>query len=134
MASIRKEFEVPASAEAVWAVLRDFGGLTRLAPGFVVACSLEEEGAVRAVTFGNGMQVRERLVALDDAARRLAYTVEGGRTSHYHGVVQVEALGAARCRFVWTVDLLPDTLATPIGQMMDQGSEAMRSVLTPAAR
>ena len=134
MATIRKDFEVPASADAVWAAVRDFGGLERLAPGFVAACSVEEGGAVRLVTFGNGMQVRERLVTLDDAGRRMAYTVEGGRAAHYNGVVQVEALAADRCRFAWTVDLLPDALAGPIGQMMAQGSEAMRSALTPPPR
>ena len=134
MATIRKEFEVPVPARDVWAVLRDFGGLTRLAPGFVAACSVEEAGAVRAVTFGNGMQVRERLVTLDDAARRLVYTVEGGRATHYNGAAEVLELAPDRCRFRWTVDVLPDALAAPIGQMMAQGSEAMRSALTPPAR
>ncbi|MBC5783583.1 SRPBCC family protein [Ramlibacter sp. USB13] len=134
MATIRKDFEVPASAEAVWAVVREFGGLVRLAPGFVGACAVEEGGAVRLVTFANGMQVRERLVTLDDAMRRLAYTAEGGRASHYNGVVHVQPLADDRCRFEWTVDLLPDALAVPIGQMMAQGSEAMRSALTPPAR
>jgi len=134
MATIRKEFEVPASAAAVWETVRDFGGLTRLAPGFVAACAVEEGGAVRRVTFGNGMEVRERLVTLDDAARRLAYTVEGGRATHYNGVVEVRELAGGRCRFEWTVDLLPDALGAPIAQMMTQGSAAMRSALTPPAR
>jgi hypothetical protein len=134
MATIQKAFEVPAAADAVWAAVRDFGGLTRLAPGFVGACAVEEGGAVRRVTFANGMEVRERLVTLDDAARRLAYTVEGGRASHYNGVVLVQALAPGRCRFEWTVDLLPDALAAPIAQMMAQGSEAMRSALTPGPR
>lgn len=134
MATIRKTFEVPASAAAVWDMVRDFGGLPRLAPGFVAACAVEEGGAVRRVTFGNGMEVRERLVTLDDAARRLAYTVEGGRTTHYNGVVEVRALDTGRSAFEWTVDLLPDALGAPIAQMMAQGAEAMRSALTPAAR
>lgn len=134
MATIRKEFEVPAPAEAVWEVLRDFGGLTRLAPGFVSACSVEEGGAVRLVTFANGMQARERLVTLDAAAKRLVYTVEGGRPTHYNAVARVQALSPGRCRFEWTVDLLPDALAAPIGQMMELGAQAMRSALTPPAR
>jgi len=89
---------------------------------------------VRAVVVGNGMQVRERLVTLDEEARRLVYTVEGGRTIHYNGAARVQSLGPQRCRFEWTVDLLPDALAAPIGQMMAQGAEAMRSALLPAAR
>jgi len=129
MATIQKEFEVQASADAVWTVLRDFGGLLRLAPGFIKDCSLEEEGAVRLVTFCNGMQARERLVTLDDAARRIAYTAFGGKTTHHNASAQVFPVAADRCRFVWTADLLPDAMAPAIGQMMEKGSEAMRSAL-----
>jgi carbon monoxide dehydrogenase subunit G len=133
MATIQKEFEVPAAADAVWAVLRDFGGLRRLAPGFVTDCKLEEDGAVRLVTFFNGMQVRERLVTLDEGARRIAYSAFGGPATHHNASAQVVPVAADRCRFVWTTDLLPDALAPAIGQMMEKGSEAMRSALTRPA-
>lgn len=134
MATIRKEFEVPAPADTVWAALRDFANLHRLAAGFVTDSRVDEGGAVRIVTFANGMQARERLVTRDDAARRLVYTVEGGRPTHYNGTVQVTEAGPGRSRFVWTVDLLPDALAPAIAQMMEQGCQAMRSSLTPGAR
>ena len=134
MATIQRDIEVQASADAVWSVLRDFGGLLRLAPGFVTDCSLEEEGTVRLVTFFNGMQVRERLVTLDDQARRIAYAAIGGRTTHHNASAQVIPVAADRCRFVWTTDLLPDALAPAIGQMMEKGSEAMRSALSRAAQ
>lgn len=134
MATIQEEFEVPASADAVWAVLRDFGGLLRLAPGFITGCTLEEEGAVRLVTFANGMQVRERLVTLDEGARRIVYTAFGGRTTHYNGAAQVLPLPKdLGCRLVWTIDLLPDEMAQPIGQLARAGAQAMRSALTPAS-
>ena len=134
MATLRKTMDLPNSSAAVWDVLRDFGGLMRLAPGFIAACTLEEDGAVRLVTFGNGMQLRERLVTLDDEARRLVYTAFGGRTTHYNAAAQVIPLEAGRCRFEWIVDLLPDALAPAIGQMMELGLEAMRSALTPPGR
>jgi carbon monoxide dehydrogenase subunit G len=134
MATIQREFEVPASADAVWAVLRDFGGVERLARGFVTGCTLEEQGAVRLVTFFNGLQVRERLVSLDDAARRIVYTAFGGRTTHHNAAAQVLPIAADRCRFVWTTDLLPDAIAPAMAQMMDRGAEAMRSALTPPVR
>lgn len=134
MATIHKEFELPVSAEAAWAVLREFGAADRLAPGFVVACALEEDGAVRRVTFVNGMEARERLVTRDDAARRIVYSASGGRATHHNAAFQVVELGPARCRLAWTTDLLPDALAPAIGQMMEQGAQAIRSGLTPAAR
>ena len=134
MATIHEEFELPLPADEAWKVLRDFGGVHRLAAGFVTACELEEEGAVRLVTFFNGMQARERLVTLDDAARRIVYTAQGGRAAHHNASAQVLPQGPARCRFVWTTDLLPDALAPAIGQMMAKGAQAMRAALTPAVR
>jgi carbon monoxide dehydrogenase subunit G len=134
MATLRQEFEVPAPGDAVWAALRDFGAVDRLAAGFVTACELEEDGAVRRVTFFNGMQVRERLVSLEEQARRIVYTVEGGRASHYNASAQVVAVDAQRCRFVWTIDLLPDALAPAIAQMMERGAQAMQASLTRPPR
>jgi carbon monoxide dehydrogenase subunit G len=62
MGSVYKEFSVAAPAERVWAALADFGALaTRLAPGFITACRLEDEGT-RVVTFSNGTEAREILV------------------------------------------------------------------------
>jgi carbon monoxide dehydrogenase subunit G len=133
MATIQKEFEVPAPAEAVWAALRDFGAVhEKLATGFVTGCVLEEEGAVRVLTFANGMQARERLVTVDDAARRIVYSASGGRASHHNAAAQVVPLASERCRFVWTTDLLPDALAPAIAQMMEAGARAMLARLTPA--
>ena len=133
MATIQQEFEVPAAAEEVWAALRDFGAVhEKLATGFVTACTLEQEGAVRLITFANGMQVRERLVTVDDAARRIVYSATGGRTTHHNASAQVLALGPGRCRFVWITDMLPDALAPAIGQMMASGAKAMQARLTPA--
>ena len=48
-----------------------------------------EEGDVRVITFGNGMVVREKLVGIDDAARRVAYTVVGGGAAHHNASAQV---------------------------------------------
>jgi hypothetical protein len=61
MASIRKETTTSASADEVWAALRDLDALhTRLVPGFVIDTRLEP--GARVVTFGNGMVVRETIV------------------------------------------------------------------------
>jgi carbon monoxide dehydrogenase subunit G len=130
MASIRREFVVRSSPAQVWAALRDFGALDRkLAAGFVTACSLEEDGAVRLVTFANGMQVRERLVALDDAQRRIAYTAQGGRATHHNACAQVIDEGDGTTRFIWITDLLPDAVAPAVEAMMDAGAKAMRATL-----
>ena len=130
MATLRKRFDVAASPADAWDAVADFGALhTRLVPGFVTACDLQDGGAVRAITFANGLQARERLVTSDPSARRLAYTVEGGRATHYNAVVEVVAAPAGGSTLEWTVDLLPDALAPAIDGMMDAGVAAMKRAL-----
>ena len=128
MASIRKEILIEADCEEVWAAARDVGALhERLASGFVVDARME--GDDRIVTFANGLVACEAIVAIDDAARRLAWTVVGGRTSHYAASFQAFAEGEGRTRALWIVDLLPDELAGPIGAMVEQGSAAIKRTL-----
>jgi hypothetical protein len=129
MATIYKEFIVEADADAVWDALRDFGAVrTRLAPGFLTDCKLDGQDA-RIVSFANGLVARELLVGIDEANRRLAYTVTDGQASHHHASAQVFAHGEGRSRFVWITDVLPDKFAAYIGSMMDEGGVAMKKTL-----
>jgi carbon monoxide dehydrogenase subunit G len=125
MASIRREVVLAASPAAVWDAVRDVGAIhARLAPGFVVATELEPGGGARVVTFGNGMTARELIVDIDDSARRLAWSVVGGRMTHHNATVQVfDENGATR--FVWIADLLPHELAPAIAAMIDQAMAAI---------
>lgn len=129
MATVYKEFIVEADAAHVWDALRDFSAVhTRLAPGFLTGCTIDAEGA-RILTFANGLVAREVLVGIDDAHRRLAYTVTGGQAAHHHATAQVFEEGAGRSRFVWITDVLPDAMAAYIGPMMEQGGAAMKATL-----
>jgi carbon monoxide dehydrogenase subunit G len=128
MASIRREFEVAAPAERVWAVFKDVGAVhTRLATGFVTDCRLESDA--RVVTFANGLTTRELIVDMDDAARRLVYSARSERLAHHNASFQVFATGPASCRVVWIADLLPHAAASPIGALMDAGVAAMKKRL-----
>lgn len=128
MASIRREFDVDAPADVAWAAVSDFGAVhVRLAPGFVVDTRLD--GDARIVTFGNGMVARELLVDVDDAARRLVYSVRGGRFIHDNASVRIVPLDNERCRFIWHRDMLPNELAGSIAAMMDQAAPIMKRTL-----
>lgn len=127
MASIMKEVRIAAPAARVWDAVRDFAQVhRRLVPGVTVDTRLE--GDTRVVTFGNGTVVRERLVACEDAARRLSYAAVGGPLSHHNGVMQVIADGDESV-VVWTTDFLPDEMAPMIGGLVEQGAAAMKRTL-----
>jgi carbon monoxide dehydrogenase subunit G len=124
MATLHKELFIGARPEQIWDAVRDVGALhTRLVPGFVRDTRLE--GETRVVTFENGMVVREPIVSVDDERRRMAWTAEGGTTTHYNAVLQVFPEGAGS-RVVWTIDLLPHDRAKPVAAMQDLGLAAMK--------
>ena len=128
MATIRKEISTTASTADAWDALRDIGQLhTRLVRGFVMDTRLE--GDARIVTFANGMVVRERIVTVDDQARRVVWTATGESLSHHNGSAQVLADGDGGARVVWIADLFPDYAAAAIDEMMEQGMVAMKGTL-----
>jgi carbon monoxide dehydrogenase subunit G len=134
MATIRDEILINVPARQLWDAVRDIGALhTRLVPGFVTDCRLEDGGSARTVTFANGVVARELIVTLDDGARRLVWSAAGGRLTHHNASAQVFEEGADRCRLVWVADLLPDAMAPAIATMIGQGLQAMKKALESTA-
>lgn len=130
MASVVKEIRVGVSADAAWDAIRDIGALhTRLVPGFVIGTTVEEGGVARVVTFANGMVVREPIVALDEERRRLVWSAEGGRTTHYNGSAQVVRDGGD-VHVLWTADFLPHEARDAIEAAMTAGAAAMERALS----
>jgi uncharacterized protein YndB with AHSA1/START domain len=131
MATIRKEVQIGASPQRVWDALRDVGALhTRLAPGFVVDTRLD--GNARIVTFGNGMVVREDIVSVDDATRRVVWAIIGQQFQHYNGAAQAVANSDGGTSFSWTVDLLPDEAAGDVEAMMEAGIAVIKTTMEQA--
>jgi carbon monoxide dehydrogenase subunit G len=128
MASIHREIRIEETPEKVWDALRDVGAIhRRLAPGFVTDVRLEP--GARVVTFGNGMVVRELLVDVDEAARRVSWSATGGPLAHHNASAQVFPDGSGASRFVWIADLLPDAMAPLVTAMIEEGLEAIRRTL-----
>ena len=128
MASIRKEIFIEASPEKVWAAIQDVGAVhKRLVPGLVTDVRLE--GDARLVTFANGKIVRELIVDIDEAARRLAYAPVGALCKHHHSSMQVFAESKQRSRLVWITDFLPNEAAERIGALIDQGATIIKRTL-----
>ncbi|MFD3426968.1 SRPBCC family protein [Nocardia fluminea] len=123
MASAIEEIIIDADPAQVWAVISDFtAGPVRMAPGFVTDSQLVEPG-VRLATFADGTVVRERLIALDEQSRRIAYSVIGDtmQPTHDNASMQVFPHGEGHSRFVWIHDVQPDDLAVPMGAAMRHG-------------
>jgi hypothetical protein len=135
MASVTKRVAVQARAEDVWAALRDFGAIHRvLAPGFVLDARVERQ--TRVITFFNGAAARELLVDIDDATRRLAYSVIEGPLgfTHHNASAQVSEDGNGGCQFVWIADVLPDEVAEPMGELMERGIHVIKETLEVQGR
>jgi hypothetical protein len=124
MATLYREIPFDLSAEDAWAALRDPGDVARIFAGVLIDARMEKE--VRWVTFADGTVIEERVIAVDDAHMRLAYTVGGGRFEHHHATLQVVAETPERCRVVWISDFKPDERAAMVEPLMDAGCAALR--------
>jgi len=131
MASVRHEIVIDASPEHIWDVLRDVGAVhERLLPGRVTDTGIE--GDQRFLTFPDGHVVRELIVAIDDEARRLAYSViEGARPplEHHHASFEVRPEGDGRGRLIWITDVLPHALAAQIRMRVERGAAEMKQTI-----
>lgn len=133
MASIHREILIEARPEDIWDAIRDVGAVhRRLAPGFVVDTKMD--GDARIVTFGNGIVAREIIVDIGEEARRLVWSVVGGRMTHHNASLQVFADRDNRGRVVWIADLLPNDIAGVIAGMIEQGMATMKRTLEANAR
>jgi uncharacterized protein YndB with AHSA1/START domain len=128
MASIRKEVQIDASPEEVWDAVRDWGALhERLVRGFVTDARVE--GNARIVTFFTGTVVTERIVAVDDDARRLVWSIPDDPYEHHNASAQVLDGPDGSARFVWIADLLPDEAAAITEEAMTRGTQAAKETL-----
>lgn len=130
MATVRKAVTIARSADTVWDAVSDAGQLhTRVAPQIVANCTLEAEGEVRIVTFGNGMVLRELMISNDQSARRLAWSAQSDQWQHHNASLQIFPLSDGRCEAVWTADVLPHAAGAIMEQFLTMGLDAMKSHL-----
>ncbi|WP_322047729.1 SRPBCC family protein [Paraburkholderia sp. J67] len=126
MASLYREIPLASDAARAWATLRDSRNIARVFAG--VLTDVQVEGDMRNVTFANGNVVQERIVTVDDARMRVAYTVCGPNFEQHAASMQIVADEAdeqgERCRLLWVCDFLPDERRALVEPLMDAGCAA----------
>jgi hypothetical protein len=98
--------EIEASADTVWELVRDFGGIMKWSAGAVQAVSVEGEGigAIRTLTVTGGVSLQEKLEARDEAQRSFSYSFAGKvllPVDRYYATLTVVPIDEGRCRVEW---------------------------------
>ena len=123
MVSVKVSDRVEASADRVWELFRDFGGIQRFTSGFEkVEVSGSGIGAVRTITLPGGAALQERLEAFDDRGRKLQYAIVGGPipVASYLATIEVKDEGKA-CRIDWSSHFEPKGISEEQARNMIEG-------------
>ncbi len=132
--------KLDASAERAWAAIAGIGGLDRWFP-IISACRLEGVGvgAWRIMTLTTGEEMRDRIVEIDAAARRLRYErpLHPFPVKDYAGVVEIQEDGASHSVLSWTVtfDVAPehrDEIVALIDKAISDGVDGLNKELREA--
>lgn len=123
MGTAKAQIDISASADDVWKVIGDFGGLGGWMPG-IDSCRVEGDDRILEMM---GMTITERLVAKDDAARAITYTIaDGAPVESHEATITVTSSGEAS-QVTWDVDAKPDEMADLMGTIYQQALEALKS-------
>ena len=127
MAGDQVEIDVPASPDAVWAVVGDFWAIGDVMPG-IDACRQEGDD-VRVLTIG-GNEIRERLVRRDGPTRSITYAIVAGVPIERHEATISLAPNEDGTRATWAFDVEPDQMAPLLAASYSQALEGLRRHFT----
>ena len=123
MASVKITDRIAASADKVWDLVGDFGGIQRFSAG-IKSCTVEGQGvgAVRTIELPNGMKMQERCELLDAARRTLDYSITAGPMpiANYLARIQLAEDGDG-CRIEWSSSFEPKGIPEPQAITMIEG-------------
>jgi uncharacterized membrane protein len=123
MAKGQAAIDINGSADEVWAVVGDFGGIGGWMPG-IESCRVDGKDRILETM---GMTITERLVSKDDGGRALTYAiVDGAPVESHHAVITVSPSGATS-RVTWDVEAKPDEMADLMATIYQQALEALRT-------
>jgi carbon monoxide dehydrogenase subunit G len=111
MAAGAVDVKIEAAPDVVWQKVGNFGQLEEFFPGIE---SFRLEGDDRIIGMF-GMEIRERLLGKDDAARVITYSVVDGVPIDSHtATISVEEEDGGS-RVIWAYEVTPDEMAPIFG-------------------
>ena len=125
METATAEVDIDRPAADVWAIVGDFGGLAFL-PG---VDSVTVDGDVRTVGMGT-MEVKEKLIARDDATRSITYSIIDGPMpiDHHEATITVTPQAEA-AHVTWSVSTEPDEGAAFLRDIYQGALDAVKQRL-----
>ncbi len=107
MASLRHERRIAAPADDVWDIVRRPHDIVKWFPGIT---SVTVDGSTRVITTATGLDIPERIMAIDDTLRRFAYTITAPLYTFHLGVIDVIEIGPSDSLCIYSTTAEPDLL------------------------
>jgi hypothetical protein len=125
MGSATNEIDIDRSADEVWGVVRDFGGLAAWMPG-IDSCRVEGDDRIIEMM---GMELTEKLVRLDEDARTLVYGIAKSPMpiEHHEATIVVTPVGDGAAHVTYTVDVAPDSMTEAMSGAYAGALKALKS-------
>jgi len=126
MGSATNEIDINRPADAVWDVVRDFGGLAWM-PG-IDSCRLEGNDRVLEMM---GMEITESLIRKDDDSRTLVYGIAKSPMpiDHHEATIAITPIDDGSSHVTYSVDVVPDSMAELMGNAYAGALQALKSKL-----
>ncbi len=123
MGSGTAAIDINASADQVWKVAGDFGGIGSWMPG-IESCQVEGENRILTML---GMTITERLVGRDDATRSISYAIADGAPVESHEATITVTPTGETSHVTWAVEAQPDDMADLMVGLYQQSLEALKA-------
>lgn len=129
MASVRHHIQINAAPDEVWKVISDVGSVSNWF-GPIASSSATATG--RIVTLGDGTEIDEDTVTLDDELRRFQYRIKTGLPVEHHiGTFDVIPNGDGSL-VVYGTDVRPDELGPTFAAVTGEGLKGLKAYIEGA--
>jgi hypothetical protein len=127
MASATTEIDIERTAEDVWKVVADFGGLGAWMPG-IDSCRVEDDCRIIEML---GMELTERLVRLDESERMLVYGIAKSPMpiEHHEATIVVTPRDDRSSHVTYTVDVTPASMTEMMSKAYAGALQSLKATL-----